>query len=211
MGAKGGSMNKYNESYYIIFNKYDENTLYLTSLKESDMRDYQYKKLKSGPPLFFENAYKDKDILSGVSRPIKKAHLNITYPIISGDIKNSLGDIENDFFQLYPAVIIDEDNYLEPYWFFNVFKKMDVLDLEQCEIDDYDPEEDTHDIERYYLSDEKMSQIPEGKRLVFMPKYSDVGHIIVHESIVKVFKNHNVDTLNFVKVSEWEMGMQFID
>ncbi|MFD2017307.1 imm11 family protein [Vibrio olivae] len=176
------------------------------------MRDYEYTKLKSGPPLFFENAYKDKDLSAGIKRPIKLAHMNITYPIISEGIKNSLGSIENDNFQFYPAIIIDDTGkYFESFWFFNVFEQLDVLDLELCDIDDYDPEDDMHDIEKYYLSDEKMSQIPEGQRLVFMPKYGDVGHIMVHESIVKVFKKHNVDTLNFVKVSEWKMGKQFID
>ena len=205
-------MNKYNESYYIIFNNYNEDTLYLKAQKQSDMRGYQYKKLKSGPPLFFENAYKDKDLSSGINRPIKLAHMNITYPIISDEIKNSVGSIENDSFQFYPAIIIDDTGkYFESFWFFNVFEQLDVLDLELCDIDDYDPEDDMHDIEKYYLSDEKMSQISEGQRLVFMPKYGDVGHIMVHESVVKVFKKHNVDTLNFVKVSEWEMGMQFID
>ena len=33
---------------------------------------------------------------------------------------------------------------------------------------------------------------------------------MVHESVVKVFKKHNVDTLNFVEVSDWEVGLQFV-
>lgn len=44
-----------------------------------------------------------------------------------------------------------------------------------------------------------------------MPDYSDVGHTMVYEILVEVFKNHNVDTLNFVKVSDWVMGYKFRD
>ncbi len=44
-----------------------------------------------------------------------------------------------------------------------------------------------------------------------MPKFSDYPHIIVHEKVVKAFKKHDVDTLNFVKVSDWVMGLQFVE
>ena len=90
---------------------------------------------------------------------------------------------------------------------FNVFKKLDVLNIEKCEIDDFDPEDDVHSVDRYYLSDEKMANIPEEERLVFKPKFSDISHVMVHESVVEVFNRHHVDTLNFVKVSDWVMGL----
>ncbi|MEZ9440871.1 hypothetical protein [Vibrio atlanticus] len=205
-------MSQYNDQYYIVFKSYDENTLYLKPQKHSAMRDYEYTKLSGGEPMFFENGYREDDLARGISRPIKQAHLDSTYPVFSNEIKESLGEISNKFCQLYPSVIVDDNNkYHDNFWVFNVFEKMDVLNLEKCSIDDFDPEDTQHTIEQYYLDDDKLSAMPEKDRLVFMPKFSDYPHIIVHEKVVKAFKKHNIDTLNFVKVSDWEMGLQFVE
>ncbi|GAA5645949.1 MULTISPECIES: imm11 family protein [Vibrio] len=204
-------MSQYNDHYYIVFKNYDENTLYLTTHDRSDHRDYEYTKLSGGEPMFFVNGYRDEDLARGISRPIKQAHLDSTYPVFSEEIKQTLGTIDSQCCQLYPAVIVDDhDKYHEGYWVFNVFEKLDVLNLEKCRIDDFDPEDSRHTIAQYYLDDDKLSAMPEKERLVFMPKYSDYPHIIVHEKVVRAFKKHNVDTLNFVKVSDWVMGLQFV-
>ena len=204
-------MSQYNEQYFIVFKSYDENTLYLSPQKHSAVRDYEFTKLIGEEPMFFENGYREEDLSRGVSRPIKEAHLAIAYPVFSNEIRKSLGQVDNKCFQLFPAVIVDDSGkYHEEYWVFNVFEKMDVLNLEECDIDDFDPEETRHTIDQYSLDTDKLDALPEKERLVFMPKYSDYPHIMVHESVVKAFKKHNVDTLNFVKVSDWEMGLQFV-
>ncbi|CAH1526949.1 conserved hypothetical protein [Vibrio jasicida] len=204
-------MSQYNEQYFIVFKSYDENTLYLSPQKHSAMRDYEFTKLSGSEPMFFENGYREEDLSRGVSRPIKDAHLAIAYPVFTNEIRKSLGQVDNKCFQLFPAVIVDDSGkYHEDYWVFNVFEKMDVLNLEECDIDDFDPEDPRHTIDKYSLDTDKLDALPEKERLVFMPKYSDYPHIMVHESVVKAFKKHNVDTLNFVKVSDWEMGLQFV-
>ena len=204
-------MSQYNEQYFIVFKSYDENTLYLSPQKHSAVRDYEFTKLIGEEPMFFENGYREEDLSRGVSRPIKEAHLAIAYPVFSNEIRKSLGQVDNKCFQLFPAVIVDDSGkYHEEYWVFNVFEKMDVLNLEECDIDDFDPEETRHTIDKYSLDTAKLDALPEKERLVFMPKCSDYPHIMVHESVVKVFKKHNVDTLNFVKVSDWEAGLQFV-
>ncbi|WP_045478310.1 imm11 family protein [Vibrio owensii] len=204
-------MSQYNEQYFIVFKSYDENTLYLSPLKHSAMRDYEFTKLSGGEPMFFENGYREEDLSRGVSRPIKDAHLAIAYPVFINEIRKSLGQVDNKCFQLFPAVIVDDSGkYHEDYWVFNVFEKMDVLNLEECDIDDFDPEDTRHTIDKYSLDTDKLDALPEKERLVFMPKYSDYPHIMVHESVVKAFKKHNVDTLNFIKVSDWEVGLQVV-
>ena len=204
-------MSQYNDQYYIVFENYDYNTLYLKPQKHPAMRYYEFTKLNGGEPMFFENGYREEDLARGLSRPIKQAHLDSTYPVFTDAIKQSLGNVDNQFCQCYPAVIVDDQGkYHDNYWVFNVFEKMDVLNLEKCQIDDYDPEDTRHTIDQYCLDDDKLSAIPEKERLVFMPKFSDYPHIIVHEKVVKAFKKHNVDTLNFVKVSDWVMGKQFV-
>ncbi|MCG9684601.1 hypothetical protein L1D31_18875 [Vibrio sp. Isolate23] len=205
-------MSQYNDQYYIVFENYDENTLYLKPQKHSAMRDYEYTKLSGGEPMFFENGYRDIDLARGVSRPIKQAHLDSTYPVFSDEIKKTLVNIDSSCCQIYPAVIVDDHGkYHDNYWVFNVFELLDVLNLEKCRIDDFDPDEEDQTIEQYYLDDDKLSAMPEEERLVFMPKFSDYPHIIVHDKVVKAFKKHDVDTLNFVKVSDWVMGLQFVE
>ncbi|MGR5286585.1 imm11 family protein [Vibrio maritimus] len=205
-------MSQYNNQYYIVFENYDENTLYLKPQKHSAMRDYEYTKLSGGEPMFFENCYRDEDLARRVSRPIKQAHLDSTYPVFSDEIKQSLGNVDNACCQIYPSVIVDDhDKYHEGYWVFNVFEKMDVLDMDKCAIRKRNPNREGQKIQKYCLSDEKLEEVPEKDRLIFMPKFSSYPHIIVHEKIVKAFKKHNVDTLNFVKVSDWVMGLQFVE
>ena len=205
-------MNKYNEQYYIVFNKYNENTLYLKPLKSSMLRNYGGKKLDFGIPLFFENSYKEKDLKSGFNRPIKKAHMNVSYPIVDNEIKSAFENIENESFQLYPSVIIDDaGNYHDDFWLFNVLVNLDCLNLDKCKILEFNNDDSRHSIVKYHLCEIKLDLIKEKDRLVFKPKYSDIGHIIIHESILEVFIKFNADTLNFIKISDWEMGLQFIE
>lgn len=212
MDTKSRQMNPYNEQYYIIFLNYNDETLYLKPEMRSAMRHYEFTKLPAGEPMFFENGYRDEDLSKGVKRPIKNAHMAINYPVINDDIKKSLGEIGNNFFQLYPAVIVDDErNYHEGFWVFNIFEYMDVLDLENCLIDNFESGQDEYAINEYYLSKKKIEAIPEKDRLVFMPEYSDFPHVMVHEKVVNVFKKHDVDTLKFVKVSDWAMGLQFLE
>ncbi|USD31423.1 MULTISPECIES: imm11 family protein [Vibrio] len=205
-------MSKYNDQYYIVFKSYDENTLYLTTHDRSDHRDYEYTKLTGSEPMFFVNAYREEDLARGLFRPIKQAHMSIAYPVFSDEIKQSLGNIDNACCQVYPGVIVDDNgNSHDDYWVFNVFEKMDVLDMDRCAIRKRNPNREGQKIQKYCLSDEKLEEVPEKERLIFMPKFSSYPHIMMHEKVVKVFKKHNVDTLNFVKVSDWVMGLQFVE
>ncbi|GAA5645946.1 imm11 family protein [Vibrio proteolyticus] len=205
-------MSQYNHQYYIVFENYDDDTLYLTTHDRSDHRNYEYTKLVGSEPMFFTNGYRDEDLAKGISRPIKQAHLSSTYPVITNEIKNALRGIENELFQFYPAVILDDnDTYNEDYWVFNVFHKMDVLDIDNCAIRRINPNREGQKIQKYFLSDNKLDKIPLSERLVFKPKFSNISHIIVHETVVNIFQKHDVDTLNFIKISDWEMGLHFIE
>ncbi len=67
-------MSQYNNQYYIIFEKYNEETLYLVVHDRSDYRNYEYTKLEFGqPPMFFENGYKEKDLARGIRLSVIQA------------------------------------------------------------------------------------------------------------------------------------------
>lgn len=204
-------MNKYNEEYYIVFDNYNDETLYLSPLQKTFDRNYTYTKAVMGQdPFFFENAYKDKDLKNNIKRLIKNAHLNLNFPIISDSIKDDIENLKIDNLQLYPTVIIDDNNnYHDSFWFFNLHKKTDCLDYEKCTIKRYEPENKRHKIKKYCLSIEKMELIPKEQRLVFIPEKASGAPVFLHQKIVDIFNKHKVDTLKFIKVSEWEMGKQF--
>ena len=198
-------MNKYNEEYYIVFDNYNDETLYLSPLQKTFDRNYTYTKAIMGQdPFFFENAYKDKDLLNSIQRPIKNAHLNLNYPIVSDKIKDDINNFKIDNFQLYPTIIIDDNgDFYDNFWFFNIFNKTNVLNLKRCIIDDYDKR---HDIDKYYLDSNKLDIIPEEQRLVFIPEKASGAPVFLHQKVVDIFNKHKVDTLKFIRVSEWEMG-----
>jgi len=204
-------MSKYNDQYYLVFKAYDEHTLYLTALQKTADRAYEYTQMMFGqPPLFFENAYKERDIKDGVTRPISNLHLNVNFVLVNEQIKEKLENFDILNFQLYPGVIIDDHgNYHERYWFFNMFNKFTALDLARSVIDDFDPDDYDHDVIKYYLSDDILDAIPEEQRLIFKEGKSDADPTIVHQRIVDIFNEAGVTTARFIKISEYEFGKQF--
>jgi hypothetical protein len=206
-------MSKYNDQYYLVFRKpvLDKHTLYLAALQKSEDRDYGFEELDPGDePLFFENAFKEKDQKLGVKRHIAAANMNMVYVLVNDELREEMKHFEIDYFQLYPSVIIDDEGeYHENFWLLHVYEKLDCLDFDRCVIDDYDPEARKHDVDKYYLSDSALSAIPEERRLIFRPEKAHMGYTFVHQKIVDIFNSQGVDSLRFIKVSDWEMGMQF--
>ncbi len=204
-------MSNYEEHYYLVDERYDEDTLYLTAFQRTANRNYYFKEMKFGEePLYFENAYKDEDIAEGKSRPLMPAHMNMTFLIINDEIRSFINDDSIYKGKLYPSVLVDDkDQYHDGYWFFNIYGSLDVLDCENSEIQDYDPDDRRHDVARYKLKKEMLNKIPEDQRLVFIMPNTETKVIFVHQKIVDVFDKLGVDNIKFHKMSEWYPGKQF--
>jgi len=204
-------MSKYNDDYYIVFEYDDAETVYLKALRKTADRDYEFEKMRFGlEPLFFENAYKKEDIKRKIERKIRSVHMNMNFLLINNELRDKLKFFDITYFQLYPAVIIDDnEHYHENYWFFNIYNNLDCIDYDKSIIRDYEVGDKYHDVNTYYLSDAVLDKIPEEERLIFRPANTDIGFTFVHQKIVNVFNDYGVDTLRFMKVSEWEMGKQF--
>jgi len=130
--------------------------------------------------------------------------------IVDDKIKKKLEHFEILNFQLYPAVIIDDDNkYHERYWFFNMYNEFSALDLDKSTIKRFYPENDDHSITKYYLSDEILDSIPEEQRLIFKEDKCSQGITIVHQKIVDIFNSEGATAVNFIKISDYEKGKQF--
>lgn len=204
-------MKEYEDQYYLAGKKYTEDTLYLSALDKTENRDYDFDRMNYGDePLFFENAYKDKDKERGLLRPIKQVHMNSTYLIVNDEIKAELEGFDIRGFQLYPAVIIDDNGvYHENFWFFNIYEELDALDCEKSEIRDYNPDNRGHEVVSYKLNKDLLVSIPEGKRLIFIMPNTETRVTIIHEKVMDIMVRHGVDNIAFHKMSEWSPGKQF--
>lgn len=204
-------MSNYEEQYYLVDEVYNSDTLYLTAFQKTEDRDYDFEKMKpGGEPLFFENAYKDKDKKAGKVRPILSAHMNTTYLIINDEIRNQIDDDAIYMGQFYPAVIVDDNGtYHENFWFINIYQELDVLDCENSEIKRYNPENDDHKVLKYKLKKDVLDNIPEDHRLIFIMPNTNIRTTFVHKKIVDIFERLGVDNIQFHKMSEWYPGKQF--
>jgi len=204
-------MTEYEDQYYLVGKKFNAETLYLSALEKTENRDYDFDKMIYGEePLFFENAYRDKDGERGVVRSLKKVHMNSTYLIVDDEIKADMEVFDINGFQLYPAVIITDDGvYHDNYWFFNIYEELDALDCENSVIRDYDLKNRGHEVEKFKLNKEVLGGIPEENRLVFIMPNTETRVTVVHQKIVNIFERYGVDNIAFHKMSEWYPGKQF--
>lgn len=200
-------MSKYNEQYYLAFNQSENESavLFLKVTADSAKRKPGRVKLSAGEqPIYFEDAFKDINIEPS------KAHLNLSRMIVNKDLYVDLIDFQIKHFQLYPAVVIDRyGKHHEDYWFFNSYEKLHVVELGKSVIDSYAPSDKKHDFIKYSLSDEVLDAIPEEERLVLSIAESDMGAVLYHQKIIDIFNKHHVETIKFIKVSEWESGSEF--
>ncbi len=161
-------------------------------------------------PLFFENSYKDKDIKENISRPIVKSHMNMNFVLVDNEFRELIKKYDIDGFQLYPSVIIDDkENFHVGYWFFNIYKDLDFLNFKECTTDEYDEDDKRHDIEKYSLDEKTLDLIDEEQRLIFRPSRTRTVCTIVHQRIVDIFSDLEIDNIKFYILSEWEKGIQF--
>ena len=204
-------MSKYNDQYYIVFKNYNDNTLYLSALQKSADRDYGFYKLDiNDEPLYFENAYKEDDKKNGLKHSLSSTHMNMNYVIVNNELREKLKDFDIEHTQLYPSVIIDDDDKRnERYWLINIYERLECLDFDKSDIEDYDPADRKHEFNRFCFSDSLMDQIPEEKRLMIRPYKDDMGYTFFHQKVVDIFLEYGVTNLRFIKVSDWEAGDEF--
>ncbi|NSY35490.1 hypothetical protein DS891_18290 [Pseudoalteromonas sp. JC28] len=207
----------FNDQYYIILKNYSEVTLHLTALQKSADRDYEFEQLVWGKePLFFENAYRDKDNANGVIRPIPSVLLDATIPIVSSKIRERLKLFNFVGMQLYPAVYIDDgDNYHEDFWCMNFWQELDCWDRAKSKIEKFTAEEMLEpdylkgcDIYKYHIDSEVLDKTPEEERLIFK-QAGGLKYVFVHQKIADIFFEEKATGVNLVKVSDFEEGMQF--
>lgn len=205
-------MNQFDESYHIAFHTNDNRHPRLTPTKGSGDVIFDGGEF-SGAPLYFVNGYRDEDIAANRVEQIGDVLFNGTDLVISEKIKNHLEQFEVVNLQLYPAIYIDNnDKWHDSYWYLNFTEEWDCWDRKHSI---YTPPEDPSDpydyaeIEKYSLDSNILSGISEEERLIFKIGGASVSYVFVHQRIVKYVLENCKATLRFIKVGDFEQGMQY--
>ena len=201
-------MNNYEEQYYKVFEiPYRDTFLHLKASLDTGRRRYTFTKLDFGDgPIFFSNA--DKGEMPFI---VSDFILHSFFPVVSKKIAEKLVPFDINGFQLFPAVLIgDDDEWYEDFFFFNVYESLDCIDFERSEILVYSPEDTRHEIIRYKFKNEVLDAIPLENRLIIRPKKVAGGGLLIHESIVKkISKDINDDEFKFFKLSDYKLGDKY--
>jgi hypothetical protein len=204
-------MKEYNDEYYIIF---DDNNEYQMDVKihlKSSNRHFDYQKLLPGEPLFFEPGFQERNERSNiVPRKTDMMSEGLSF-IVSNPIHKILSECDLQGMQLYPSVIIeDDDSWDESYWYLNIWQDLDCWDRKMSIARPLkaDMEERDTVIKQYFLDSKVLDNIPEEKRLIFRMGEESNGYIFMHQKLVDIFRQNNFTGVRFFKVSEFKSGMQ---
>lgn len=204
-------MKAYEEQYHIVRNVYNEDTVYLKPKKQSGTRKYKNSQLAFGEaPLLFE-ASSDKGFTHGDRKLVLgDAHMEGVYPIVSQKVYDLLKHFDINHFQLYPTTIFESSgNYIENYYFFNIYERLDCVDFEISGLINYRKGALRHTVSKFILKSEVLDEIEEENRLILHPNKVLTAPIIVHEKVVNIFKNLNIKTVQFISLSDYALGSEF--
>ncbi|MGF1742806.1 hypothetical protein L4C34_17350 [Vibrio profundum] len=201
-------MEKLENQYYMLLRNPNQTPfLALRGTKDAGQRRYKIRQLEyDDGPVFFENALKGE-----MPFYIGNAQMDGIFPVVSEEIAEEIGQLKIDGFQLFPAVIVgDDDQWHEAFYFFNCYRKLDCVDFSSSLVRNYDPNDIVgHEVLKYKLKEEMLLGIEEENRLIIKLDNVVGGAIIVHEKLVSKLEKHDVDAFLFYKLSEYELGTEY--
>lgn len=204
-------MNPFDDSYYIAFHTNDDRHPRLTPTKGSEDVIFDGGEF-SGPPLYFINGYRDEDIAANRVEQIGDVLFDGSDLIVSDSIKRYLEKFDTPNLQLYPAVYIDNnDQWHDAYWYLNFTDELECWDKNLSVYTPPDDPTDPYDyaeVEKYSLDSNILSAIPEKNRMLFKMGGASVSYVFVHKDVVKFILENCKATVRFIKVVDFEQGVQ---
>ncbi|MCG7488713.1 hypothetical protein MHN79_04330 [Vibrio sp. Of14-4] len=206
-------MKDYNEDYYLLFANPDYEEYDIEPDDSSARRNYDSEELDFGHrPIIFTTETPDLSFANG--------EYEVFFPIGSIVVSDKLKvQLENGLYgaKFYPAVVKGEDKGIrDDVWVLNVFEPLDCWDREKSVaiypggVKSLSGISVLPSIKSFYLSKEILDNIPEEDRLLFVMDNTDVTNIFVHKKVVDIFNKNNIKNINFLKVSQYKFGMEFI-
>jgi hypothetical protein len=150
---------------------------------------------------------------SGVAERITDVLFSGPYFMVTERIYHLIADFEIAGLQYYPAVYESDGGDLYDYWFlvFTGTSGRDWYDRDRSVVEDEDEldEGEKPFIERYSLDVQRLSAIQEEERLMFRMTGVMLPLVFVHERIVDLFRRNQASGIRFIRVSDYEDGMEY--
>ncbi|MER2497038.1 DUF1629 domain-containing protein [Vibrio neptunius] len=200
-------MRRYEEQYYILKRvEFRETFLSLRATENTGVRNHTYEKLDYGDgPVFFENGYKGE-----IPFHLTNAQMESIYPVVSEDVASVLKGYHIEGFQLFPAIIIDDDGkWHEGFYFFNFYRDIDCVDFQNSVVRNYSAAKRNNTVLQYKLDKSVLDAIPEEHRLMIKLAGVTGGALLFHENIVNALAKFNIEAFQFFKLSDYRKGMEF--
>ncbi|MER2497044.1 DUF1629 domain-containing protein [Vibrio neptunius] len=200
-------MKSYEDQYYLLLkNPFRNDSSSLKATLNTSRRDFRTKKLDyGGGPVFFT--------LNGEVSAFdqKKIQFSGIFPVVSSDVAKLFMPYKITSFQLFPAVIIDQnDKWHEDFFYFNLYDELDCIDFEKSKIRNYDPSDYDHEVIEYKFNKDILDAIDVDNRLIILPEGVFGGSLIFHENIVEDMKKFIYNnSLSFYKLSEYKLGDEY--
>ncbi|GAB1150670.1 MAG: hypothetical protein WStaPseu_07910 [Shewanella algae] len=202
-------MNNYEEQYYKVFEvPFRETYLHLKASLDTGRRRYSFTKLDAiDGPIFFTNA--DKGEMPFI---VSDFLLHSFFPVVSRKIADMIMPYSINGFQLFPTVLIgDDEKQHEDFFFFNAYDKLDCIDFNSSDIHDYSSEDSIHEVIRYKLKNEVLDTIPLENRLIIRPSKVAGGGLFIHETLVtQLIKYVDPSAFKFFRLSEYTLGDKYV-
>ena len=207
-------MNKYDESYYLMFPDYDnEYNNRIKPTKTTANRHWYYEELvDGGAPVSFIPKNQNINVMDSGFELLFSGYDFVVTDKLKDSINLGLYGCK-----FYPALIQNSDaSIIDNLWLLNIFKQLDCLDKKRSIF--YMPEDGATDIEGlsicphvhiFRFNEEVLDKIPENERLIFQMDKTTISYTFLHEKIVSKLKKHNVLGVKFYKISEFESGDEF--
>ncbi len=207
-------MNNFNDEYYIAFRPSGDNQIYIKPDLKTAMRKYHFKKLNYGEaPLIFLNGFRDED---NNKWPVTDLFVDTSGVLINDSLRVELNKYDISYMQIYPSIYIDDkDNHHDnTYWYLGFYDEISCLDVEKSKIETFDfgddeEEDELHEVKKYHLSSDILSNFDEEARLIFKMGGCSKNYLFFHKKIVRFINSKKLSGIKFIKVSDFHEGDQF--
>ncbi len=206
-------MTDYDKLYYIAVQENLPGTIALKPDKETSDRFFESARQQPGRPFHFSNGFRDEMAAAGIRERITDVLFSGPDFMVKERIYQLIADFEIRGLQYYPAVYESDLGQLHDYWFliFEGTEGRDWYDRQRSVIEDEEDLEEDDDpfIEGYALDAQRLSEIPEEERLMFNMTGVMTPQVFVHQRIVDVFLMNQASGIRFIRVCDYEDGMEF--
>lgn len=186
-------MSKYNNQYFFILQSLDKRLPILSPDDDTATKYYASSQLPIGEkPLIFYNGFLE-DQLRNKIQPLEtppEILFDGSDILVKDKTREALLDLEISNLAIQPAIYIDHNDVRhEDYLFLTFLELFDCWDRNNSGFfEDEDDEYPMHEVIKYSLNDELLDNTPLTERKLFKIGATTTGFIVVHQSIMSLFK-----------------------